>query len=54
MNEGINAIFKKIDIATKWYTDKYGLHLYEIRREVRKRQASVNDYVSNNVTIYKL
>lgn len=54
LNEGINAIFKKIDIATKWYTENWGLHLYEIRREVRKRQNEVNDYVRNNVTIYKL
>lgn len=54
MDEGINAIFKKIDIATKWYTENYGLHLYEIRREVRKRQNSVNDYVRNNVTIFTL
>ena len=54
MDEGISAILKKIDIATKWYTENWGLHLYEIRREVRKRQNGVNDYVRNNVTIYKL
>ena len=51
---GINAMLKKIDIATKWYTDNWGLHLYEIRREVRQRQFSVNDYVRDNVTIYEL
>lgn len=51
-NGGINAILKKIDIATKWYTDNWGLHLYEIRREVRQRQNTINDYVRKNVTIY--
>lgn len=51
-NRGINAILKKIDIATKWYTDNWGLHLYEIRREVRQRQNNVNKFVRENVTIY--
>mgnify|MGYP002620708394 CR=1 FL=1 len=49
---GINAILKKIDIATKWYTEKWGLHLYELRREVRQRQADINEWTRNNVTIY--
>lgn len=49
---GINAILKKIDIATKWYTDNWGLYLYQIRREVRERQDKVNDFVRENVTIY--
>ena len=48
----INAILKKIDIATKWYTERWGLYLYQIRREVRKRQENVNDYVRQNVIIY--
>ncbi|MCH5310768.1 MAG: hypothetical protein J1E57_02240 [Prevotella sp.] len=51
-NGGINAILKKIDIATKWYTDNWGLYLYQIRREVRERQDKVNDFVRENVTIY--
>lgn len=51
-NGGINAILKKIDIATKWYTDNWGLHLFEIRREVRQRQNNVNNFVRENVTIY--
>lgn len=50
--KGINAILKKLEIATKWYTEKWGLHLFEIRSEVRKRQNNVNDYVRENVTIY--
>ena len=49
---GINAILKKIDIATKWYTEKWGLYLFKIRHEVRERQNNVNDFVRNNVTIY--
>lgn len=51
---GMNAILKKIDIATKWYTEKWGLHLYQIRSEVRKRQNEINDYTRNNVVIYDL
>ena len=51
---GINAILKKIDIASKWYTEKWGLHLYELRREVRQRQANINDWTRANVTIYDL
>ena len=49
---GMNALLKKIDIATKWYTEKWGLYLYEIRREVRKRQNEINDYTRNNVVVY--
>lgn len=48
----VNAMLKKIDIATKWYTEKWGLYLYQIRREVRKRQNNINDYVRQNVTVY--
>ena len=51
---GMNAILKKIDIATKWYTTNWGLHLYEICREVRKRQDNINEYTRNNVVIYDL
>ena len=49
---GINAILKKLEIATKWYTDEWGLHLFELRREVRQRQSNLNNYVRDNVTIY--
>ena len=48
---GINAILKKIDIATKWYTENWGLHLFTMRREVRYRQDHVNDYVHSNECI---
>lgn len=51
---GMNAILKKIDIATKWYTTNWGLYLYQIRREVRKRQENINTFTRNNVVIYDL
>ena len=51
---GMNAILKKLEIATKWYTEKWGLHLFEIRKEVKARQSKINDYVREEVTIYDL
>ncbi len=51
---GMNAILKKLEIATKWYTEQWGLHLYEIRREVKARQSKINDYVRDEVKIYEL
>ena len=51
---GISAIMSKHKIARKWYTDNWGLNLWQIRREVRQRQLLVNDYVRQNVTIYPL
>lgn len=50
--KGMNAILKKMDIATKWYTEKWGLHLFEIRSEVQARQKNINTYVKDNVVIY--
>lgn len=51
---GINAILKKLQIAQKWYKEKWGLDLFKIRNEVRLRQDKVNDFVKDNVTIYDL
>jgi len=51
---GINAILKKISIAQKWHKEKWGLDLFQLRKEVRERQDKVNDFVKNNVTIYDL
>lgn len=45
---GINAILKKIDIATKWYTENWGFHLFTIRREVRYRQDHINEYMNSD------
>ena len=44
---GMNAILKKLDIATKWYTEKWGLYLFQLRKEVKQRQSVVNDYVKD-------
>lgn len=52
--EGINAILKKISIATQWHKEKWGLNIYDLRAEVRKRQNNINDYIKNEVTIYEL
>ena len=45
---GINAILKKLDIAGKWYTENYGIHLFTIRREVDARQKAINDYINSD------
>jgi len=50
---GINSLMKKLDIATKWYTEKWGLDAFTIRREVVERQDKINDYLKD-VTIYDL
>ena len=52
--KGMNAILKKLEIAQKWYTEKWGLYLFQIRKEVKARQSKVNEYVRENVTIYDL
>ena len=51
-SNGMNAILKKLDIATKWYTNKWGLHLYELRQEVGKRQQEINTWANANVTYF--
>ena len=52
---GMNAMLKKIDIATEWYTDRWGLHVFELREEVRQRQNAINTYLkSGDVQIYSL
>lgn len=50
---GINSLLKKLDIATKWYTENWGLYAFTLRREVVKRQDAINDFL-NDVTIYEL
>ena len=51
---GINSLLKKLDIATKWYKDNWGLYAFTLRREVVERQNKINDYLKNDVTIYEL
>ena len=52
---GVNAIIKKINIATEWYTDRWGLHAFELRQEVRERQNAINEYLhSEDMVVYDL
>lgn len=50
---GINSLLKKLDIATKWYTENWGLYAFTLRREVEARQNKINDFLQE-VTIYEL
>lgn len=43
---GLNAILKKIEIATKWYTENWGINIYDLRREVTYRQDHINEYLN--------
>lgn len=53
--DGINALLKKINIATEWYTDRWGLRAFELREEVRYRQDHINEWLrSGEVKIYDL
>jgi substrate import-associated zinc metallohydrolase lipoprotein len=49
---GINSILKKISISTTWYTEKWGLYAYTVRREVRKRQDGINEYLRDNLVLF--
>lgn len=51
---GINSLLKKMDIATKWYTENWGLYLFKLRHEVRERQTNINDFLKDEVTIFDL
>ena len=51
---GINALLKKISIATQWYTENWGLYIYQLREELRQRQLGINEYLDKNVVIYPL
>ena len=50
---GINSLLKKIDIATKWYTENWKLHAFELRHDLEVRQDTINNYLQG-VTIYEL
>ena len=51
---GINSLLKKMNIATNWYTEKWGLNVFMLRREVRERQNKINDFLQNEVIIFNL
>lgn len=42
---GLNAILKKFEIATKWYTENWGINLFDLRREVTYRQDHINEFL---------
>lgn len=50
---GINSLLKKLDIATNWYAEKWGLYAFTLRREVRERQNCINDFLQNEVIIFE-
>ena len=51
---GINAMLKKISIATTWHNERWGLNTFTLRQEVYDRQVNINTYLDNEVTIYPL
>lgn len=51
---GFNAMKKKIDIATNWHKESWGLYTFSLRREVSSRQAKLTDFVKDEVTIFPL
>lgn len=51
--KGMMAFLKKLEIATTWYTEEWGLHLFEMRKEVRERQDNINEFLKG-ITIYEL
>lgn len=51
---GINSLLRKIDIVTDWYTNNWGLHLYDLRANVQARQNNVNAYLTDSVAPYIL
>ena len=50
---GMSSILTKIDIATEWYTDEWGLDIYQMREEVDRRQKAINDFLQT-VTLFTL
>lgn len=50
---GMNAILEKIDIATEWYTEKWDLHIYALREEVRQRQNNINNFLRDSVVYFE-
>lgn len=53
--KGISAMLQKIDIATNdWYAPKFGLNVYGLRRELRKRQDNINEWFQNDFKEFPL
>ncbi len=53
---GMTSILRKLDMATEWYTDKWGLYLFAMRHSVQARQDRINEYMTDSVApfIYHL
>jgi len=51
---GINAMMKKISIATAWHKERWGLDTFILRKEVSERQKNLDNYLKDEVTIYPL
>lgn len=51
---GATALLKKINIATTWHNERWGLHTFALRHDVTNRQNNINNYLANEVVIYGL
>ena len=51
---GINAMLKKISIATKWHQERWGLNTFTLREEVRQRQNNMDEFLKNDLKIFEL
>ena len=51
---GINAMLKKISIATAWHEERWNLDTFILRDEVARRQANLNTFLRDEVTIFPL
>ena len=51
---GINAMLKKISIATAWHKERWGLDTFVLRKEVSERQDNLDNFLKDEVTIFPL
>ena len=51
---GMTSILRKLDLATTWYTDRWGLCLFAMRHSVQQRQAGINQYMADSIAPYIL
>ena len=51
---GINAMLKKISIATAWHKERWGLDTFVLRKEVSERQNNLDNFLKDEVTIFPL
>lgn len=49
---GMNSMLRKLDMATEWYTTKWGLYLYTMRHNVQTRQDNINQYMTDSIKPY--